>query len=310
MCRDNSFLDPLTRLRKNLVTGFKFKIWRFRHKFSWIFKYGMKKNTIISYNPPKLGEWHSLIPIANIAKGTDMSLDTTHSANSDPKEIDNFNRLSNSWWDQDGEFAALHKINPLRLDFIEQLQPISGQSILDIGCGGGILSESLALKGAEVTGIDLAEEVLTIAKLHGLDSGVKVDYQLIAAEEYAQGHSQQHDMVTCMEMLEHVPDPASIIKAAADAVKPGGWVFFSTLNRNYKSYLLAIVAAEQLLNLVPKGTHDHDKFITPAEMDAMARQAGLVLKRSAGIEFNPLLNRYGLNQDLSVNYLLAYQKVT
>lgn len=228
--------------------------------------------------------------------------------NSDQQELDNFNRLSNTWWDKEGEFGALHKINPFRLGFIEKHHPIEATNILDIGCGGGILSESLAEKGAEVTGIDLAEEVLTVAKLHGLDSGVKVNYELIAAEDYAQQNPAKHDIVTCMEMLEHVPDPASIIQAAADCVKPGGWVFFSTLNRNYKSYLLAIFAAEQVLNLVPKGTHTHEKFITPAEMDAMARQSDLFLRDSAGIEFNPLLNRYGLNNDLDVNYLLAYQK--
>lgn len=237
-----------------------------------------------------------------------MSAENQTVNNSDQQELDNFNRLSNTWWDTEGEFGALHKINPFRLEFIEKHHPIAEQNILDIGCGGGILSESMAVKGAEVTGIDLAEEVLTVAKLHGLDSGVKVNYQLIAAEAYAQQNTGKHDIVTCMEMLEHVPDPASIIKAAAQCVKPGGWVFFSTLNRNYKSYLLAIFAAEQVLNLVPKGTHTHEKFITPAEMDAMAREADLFLRDSAGIEFNPLLNRYGLNKDLDVNYLLAYQK--
>jgi len=228
--------------------------------------------------------------------------------NADQSELDNFNRLSSTWWDTEGEFGALHKINPFRVEFIKRFQPIEHQSIVDIGCGGGILSESLAVAGAEVTGIDLAEEVLTVAKLHGLDSGVKVNYQLVAAETYAQTHFEAHDVVTCMEMLEHVPDPLAIIKAAADCVKPGGWVFFSTLNRNYKSYLLAIFAAEQILNLVPKGTHTHEKFITPAEMDAMARQAGLYLRDSAGIEFNPLLHKYGLSDKVDVNYLLAYQK--
>ena len=229
-------------------------------------------------------------------------------SNSDQQELDNFNNLSNNWWDTEGEFGALHKINPFRIEFIEKHHPIKNQSILDIGCGGGILSESLAQKQAEVTGIDLAEEVLTIAKLHGLDSGVKVDYQLIAAEQYAEQNPGKHDVVTCMEMLEHVPDPAAIIAAAAKTVKPGGWVFFSTLNRNYKSYLLAIIAAEQVLNLVPKGTHTLEKFITPAEMDSMARPCELYLRDAAGIEFNPLLNRYGLNNKVDINYLLAYQK--
>jgi len=237
-----------------------------------------------------------------------MSETTFRNDNADQEELNNFNRLSNTWWDTEGEFGALHKINPFRLDFIQRHQTIENQSILDIGCGGGILSESLAIAGADVTGIDLAEEVLTVAKLHGLDSGVKVNYQLIAAEEYAESNQGQHDIVTCMEMLEHVPDPAAIIQAAADCVKPGGWVFFSTLNRNYKAYLLAIFAAEQVMNLVPKGTHTYDKFITPAEMDAMARQADLYLRDSAGIEFNPVLNRYGLSEQVDVNYLLAYQK--
>lgn len=237
-----------------------------------------------------------------------MALESNQTNNADQDELDNFNRLSNTWWDLEGEFGALHKINPLRLEFIRKHHDIENQKIVDIGCGGGILSESLAINGADVTGIDLAKEVLTVAKLHGLDSGVKVNYQLIAAEEFAKENAEQFDMVTCMEMLEHVPEPASIIKAAAECVKPGGWVFFSTLNRNYKSYLLAIFAAEQVLNLVPKGTHTHEKFITPAEMDAMARQADLYLRDASGIEFNPLLSHYGLNNDLSVNYLLAYQK--
>lgn len=228
--------------------------------------------------------------------------------NADESELNNFNRLSSNWWDTEGDFAALHKINPLRINFIAQHQPISAQKIVDIGCGGGILSEALALQGGEVTGIDLADEVLNVAKLHSLDSGVNVNYRLIAAEDYAQQHPEQHDFVTCMEMLEHVPDPAAIIQAASAMTKPGGWVFFSTLNRNLKSYLLAIFAAENVLNLVPKNTHQHDKFITPAEMDLMARQADLFLRDSAGIEFNPLFNKYGLNHDLSVNYLLAYQK--
>lgn len=239
---------------------------------------------------------------------SEIEISPTPNQNADQAELDNFNRLSSTWWDSEGEFGALHKINPFRLEFIQRFQTIEGQRIVDIGCGGGILSESLAKAGANVTGVDLAKDVLTVAKLHGLDTGVKVDYQLIAAEEYAQQNAETHDIVTCMEMLEHVPDPQSIIQAAADCVKPGGWVFFSTLNRNFKSYLLAIVAAEQVLNLVPKGTHTHEKFITPAEMDAMSRQAGLFLRDSAGIDFNPLLDQYGLNDKVDVNYLLAYQK--
>ncbi|MBN2647604.1 MAG: bifunctional 2-polyprenyl-6-hydroxyphenol methylase/3-demethylubiquinol 3-O-methyltransferase UbiG [Thiotrichales bacterium] len=234
----------------------------------------------------------------------------THAINDnvDDQELENFNRLSSRWWDSQGEFGALHKINPLRLAFIQRWQPIRAQKILDIGCGGGILSEAMAKMGAQVTGIDLAEAVLSVARLHSLDQEVLVDYQLISAEAYALAHPNEHDLVTCMEMLEHVPNPQAIIQAAADSVKPGGWVFFSTLNRNYKAYLLAIFAAENLLNLVPKGTHTYQKFLTPAELDAMARQAGLQLRDSSGIDFNPLLNRYRLKSALDVNYLLAYQK--
>lgn len=228
--------------------------------------------------------------------------------NADPSELNNFNQLANTWWDESGEFGALHKINPLRVEFIKQFQLIENKEILDIGCGGGILSESLAKAGGKVTGIDLAEDVLTIARLHSLDTETKVNYHLISAEDHAQTHEEEYDIVTCMEMLEHVPDPASIIQAAAKAVKPGGWVFFSTLNRNYKSYFLAIFAAEKVLNLVPKGTHTHDKFIQPSELGAMARQADLFLKEGAGIDFNPLLKRYRLTDRLDVNYLLAYQK--
>lgn len=232
----------------------------------------------------------------------------TQHANADTQELDNFNKLSHKWWDEEGEFGALHKINPLRLQFMQAHQTLKDQSILDIGCGGGILSESMAKIGAVVTGIDLAEQVLQVAKLHALDAEIKVDYQLIAAEEYATANPNKHDIVTCMEMLEHVPNPQAIISAAAYALKPGGYVFFSTLNRNLKSQLLAVFAAENILNLVPKGTHQHDKFIKPSEMAAMARKAGLELIDSAGIEFNPLLQRYGLNEDLSINYLMAYQK--
>ncbi len=230
--------------------------------------------------------------------------------NADQKELENFNNLSSTWWDENGSFKALHKINPIRIEFIKKFQVIEKQKILDIGCGGGILSEALATLGADITGIDLADEVLNIAKLHSLESGTPVNYQLISAEEFAKQNPEKFDIVTCMEMLEHVPDPASIIQAAADAVKPNGWVFFSTLNRNYKAYLLAIFTAENVLNIVPKGTHTLEKFIKPSELDAMARQARLTLTEGAGIDFNPLLKRYGLSKKLDVNYLLAYQKVS
>lgn len=231
-----------------------------------------------------------------------------NSSNSDQTELNNFNSHASTWWDENGKFSALHKINPFRLEFINNLQTIKNKTILDIGCGGGILAESLANAGANTTGIDLAEEVLTVARLHSLDAGVKVNYQLISAEDHAKEHSEHYDIVTCMEMLEHVPDPASIIQAASDSVKMGGWVFFSTLNRNYKSYLLGIIAAEQILDLVPKGTHTHEKFIKPSELSTMARQAGLTLVEGAGIEFNPLLNKYGLSKKMDINYLLAFQK--
>jgi 2-polyprenyl-6-hydroxyphenyl methylase/3-demethylubiquinone-9 3-methyltransferase len=235
-------------------------------------------------------------------------LDFQTTQNADADELNNFNAHAGTWWDEQGKFSALHKINPFRIEFIKQFQPIENRVILDIGCGGGILSESLAVEGATVTGIDLAEEVLTVARLHSLDAGVKVDYQLISAEEHAKQSPEHYDIVTCMEMLEHVPDPASIVQAAADSVKTDGWVFFSTLNRNYKSYLLGIIAAEQILDLVPKGTHTHENFIKPSELSTMARQAGLSLVAGAGIEFNPLLNRYGLSDNMDINYLLAFQK--
>lgn len=228
--------------------------------------------------------------------------------NADPSELDNFNQFAHTWWDESGEFGALHKINPFRIDFIKKFQVIETQTALDIGCGGGILSEALAKEGADTTGIDLAEDVLSVAKLHALETKTEVNYQFESAEVHAKNHAGHYDFVTCMEMLEHVPDPQSIINAASFAVKPGGWVFFSTLNRNYKSYLLAVLTAEHILNLVPKGTHTHDKFITPAELSQMARNADLTLVDGAGIDFNPLLNHYGLSNDLSVNYLLAFQK--
>lgn len=233
----------------------------------------------------------------------------TLNQNVNQEELDIFNGLAHTWWDELGEFSALHKVNPFRLEFIKRFQPIENQKVLDIGCGGGILSESLAKAGAEVTGIDLAEEVLTVARLHSLEAEISVNYELISAEAQAASHPGTYDLVTCMEMLEHVPDPQSIIEAASQAVKSGGWVFFSTLNRNFKSYLLGILAAEHLLNIVPKGTHTHSKFIKPSELDAMARKHDLNLVEAAGIDFNPLLDKYGLSERLDVNYLMAYQKV-
>lgn len=235
------------------------------------------------------------------------SMTATERPNADPTELENFNQLAHTWWDESGQFGALHKINPVRIEFIKQYQQIENKKLLDIGCGGGILSEALAKAGANVTGIDLAEEVLTIAKLHSLETGTPVNYLLESAEEHAQQQASQYDIITCMEMLEHVPDPQAIIQAAEQLVKPGGWVFLSTLNRNLKSYLLAIVGAEQLFSLVPKGTHNHQNFIQPAEIDSMARQAGLVLKQGAGIDFSPF-SPPQLTNSLDVNYLMAYQK--
>lgn len=230
------------------------------------------------------------------------------SDNFDQNELHNFNQHAQNWWDPEGEFGALHKINPLRLEFMQRHISFEDQLTLDIGCGGGILSESMAKLGAQVTAIDLAEDVLNVAKLHSLDSGVSVDYQLVSAEQHAADHPDHYDLVTCMEMLEHVPDPASIIMAATQTTRPGGYVFFSTLNRTTKAYLLGVLAAEYVLNLVPKGTHQHNKFIKPSELGQMARQAGLVLIDSAGINFNPLLKHYALSHNLDINYLIAFQK--
>ncbi len=226
--------------------------------------------------------------------------------NIDQAEIDKFSRIASKWWDPNSEFKPLHEINPLRLDYIEKIcNGLSGKNIVDIGCGGGILSESMAARGAHVTGIDLAEKPLKVAKLHLLESGQQVDYQLISAEDLAQQKPHQFDVVTCMEMLEHVPDPASTIKACASLVKPGGQVFFSTINRNPKAYLFAVIGAEYILNMLPKGTHDYAKFIKPSELAAMAREAGLNVEQLIGMTYNPLSKIYKLEADTSVNYIVS-----
>ncbi len=231
------------------------------------------------------------------------------SLNADQAELDKFSALASRWWDPESEFKPLHAINPLRLGWIRQhTGPLAGKKILDVGCGGGILSESMAQEGAEVTGIDLADKSLKVARLHGLESGIKVDYQLISAEEMAVRHPGQFDIVTCMEMLEHVPDPGSIVQACAKLVKPGGWVFFSTINRNPKSFLFAIVGAEYILRLLPAGTHNFESFIKPSELTAATRKAGLSAQAFAGLEYNPLTKIYSLSGDTSVNYLLATRK--
>ena len=225
--------------------------------------------------------------------------------NADPLELQKFSDLAHRWWDPTSEFRPLHEINPLRLEWINSIAPLAGKNVLDIGCGGGILAESMARKGANVTGIDLSEKALKVADLHSLESGVQVRYELISAEAMAAREPGAYDVVTCMEMLEHVPDPASIVKAAATLVKPGGHVFFSTINRNPKSYLFAVLGAEYILRLLPKGTHDYAKFIKPAELAQYIRNAMLDLKGLKGMTYNPLTKVYSLNQDTSVNYLVA-----
>ncbi|MDY7546756.1 bifunctional 2-polyprenyl-6-hydroxyphenol methylase/3-demethylubiquinol 3-O-methyltransferase UbiG [Glaciimonas sp. CA11.2] len=225
--------------------------------------------------------------------------------NVDQSEVQKFSDLAHRWWDPDAEFRPLHEINPLRLEWINARAALTGKKVLDIGCGGGILAESMAKKGAIVTGIDLSEKALKVADLHGLESGVQVHYEKIAAEDLAVREAGQFDIVTCMEMLEHVPDPASIVRACSTLVKPGGKVFFSTLNRNPKSYLFAILGAEYLLRMLPKGTHDYAKFITPAELSQFARNAGLTVDSLKGMSYNPITRIYSLNQDISVNYLIA-----
>jgi 2-polyprenyl-6-hydroxyphenyl methylase/3-demethylubiquinone-9 3-methyltransferase len=225
--------------------------------------------------------------------------------NADPLEINKFSELAHRWWDPTSEFRPLHEINPLRLEWINARVPLAGKKVIDIGCGGGVLSESMARKGAVVTGIDLSEKALKVADLHSLESGVAVRYQHISAEDMALAEPGQYDVVTCMEMLEHVPDPASIVRAAATLVKPGGHLFFSTLNRNPKSYLFAIIGAEYVLRMLPRGTHDYAKFLTPAELSQFVRSAGLQVDGLKGMTYNPLTKIYSLNADTSVNYMVA-----
>jgi 2-polyprenyl-6-hydroxyphenyl methylase / 3-demethylubiquinone-9 3-methyltransferase len=228
--------------------------------------------------------------------------------NADPLELKKFSDLAHQWWDPTSEFRPLHEINPLRLDWINGQVPLAGKNVVDVGCGGGILSESMARRGAKVTGIDLSEKALKVADLHSLETGVQVRYELIAAEELAEREAGQFDVVTCMEMLEHVPDPAAIVAACAKLAKPGGRIFFSTINRNPKAYLHAVIGAEYILGLLPKGTHDYAKFITPAELSQFARRAGLDIDALKGMGFNPLTKVYSLHQDTSVNYLVACSK--
>ena len=228
--------------------------------------------------------------------------------NVDHAELEKFSALASRWWDPTSEFKPLHQINPLRLDWIDGLATLRGKNIVDVGCGGGILSESMAKLGAVVKGIDLAEKPLKVAQLHVLESGVKVDYEAISAEDLAARAGSQFDVVTCMEMLEHVPDPAATITACSQLAKPGGWVFFSTINRNPKSFLFAIIGAEYVLRLLPKGTHEYAKFIKPSELADAARDAGLTLTTMLGLSYNPITQVYALTRDTSVNYMMAFRK--
>ncbi len=228
--------------------------------------------------------------------------------NVDPAEVAKFDALASRWWDPDGEFRALHEINPLRLDWIRQHVNLSGKKVVDIGCGGGILAESMANSKADVTGIDMAEGPLAVARLHQHESGAKVDYRQATAEELAASEAESFNVVTCLEMLEHVPDPSAVTKSCAELVKPGGHVFFSTINRNPKSFAFAIVGAEYILKLLPAGTHEYEKFIRPSELEAWARHAGLTLQDSIGMHYNPLTKEYSLGENLDVNYLMYFQR--
>jgi len=234
--------------------------------------------------------------------------DTTASANCDSAEIRKFEALASRWWDPNSEFKPLHEINPLRMGFITSKTPLAGKTVVDIGCGGGILSEAMARQGAQVTAIDLAAASLAVAKLHQLESGLQIRYEKMAAEDLAAREAGQFDIVTCLEMLEHVPDPLAIVQACARLAKPGGHIFFSTINRNPKSYLFAILGAEYILKLLPRGTHDFAKFIKPSELAGWARQSGLDAGELSGMTYNLLTKRYSLGRDVDVNYLAHYQR--
>lgn len=227
--------------------------------------------------------------------------------NADEIELKKFGELAHKWWDKNSEFKPLHEINPLRLNYIDSLVGLKDKRVLDVGCGGGILSESIYFKGANVTGIDLGEKALNVAKLHQLESGAKVDYRLVSVEQLASEQPASFDVVTCMEMLEHVPDPAAVVAACARLVKTGGSVFFSTINRNPKAYLFAVIGAEYVLNMLPRGTHDYAKFIKPSELSSWARNAGLDISGLKGVSYSPITQHYRLGEDVSVNYLMHTQ---
>ncbi len=233
---------------------------------------------------------------------------TTARDNVDPAEVAKFDSLASRWWDPEGEFRPLHEINPLRLDWIRQHAKLKDARVVDIGCGGGILSEAMAAANATVTGIDMADGPLAVARLHQHESNAKIDYRQATAEEMAASEAGTYDIVTCLEMLEHVPDPAAVIKACAELVKPGGHIFFSTINRNPKSFMFAIVGAEYVLKLLPAGTHEYEKFIRPSELEEWSRYAGLELQDSIGMHYNPLTRNYTLGDGLDVNYLMYFRR--
>jgi 2-polyprenyl-6-hydroxyphenyl methylase/3-demethylubiquinone-9 3-methyltransferase len=228
--------------------------------------------------------------------------------NVDPRELEKFSQLAHRWWDTESEFKPLHDINPLRLDYIDGLVSLRGKSVLDVGCGGGILSEAMAARGATVTGIDLADKPLKVAQLHLLESGHEVEYSKVSAEELARSRAESYDVVTCMELLEHVPDPAATVRACATLAKPDGWLFFATINRNAKSYLFAVIGAEYVLKLLPRGTHDYAKFIKPSELSGICRDGGLSVAGITGMTYNPLTRIYSLGRDTDVNYILDARK--
>lgn len=235
--------------------------------------------------------------------------ENTASMNVDPSEVAKFELLASRWWDRNSEFKPLHDINPLRANWIDKLAPVAEQKVLDVGCGGGILCEAMAQRGAHVTGIDMGEAPLAVGELHKLESGVEVDYQKSTAEDFAQSHPEQFDIVTCLEMLEHVPDPSSVVRACAAMTKPGGTLFFSTINRNPKAYLLAIIGVEYVLRMLPKGTHEYGKFIRPAELGKWIRDVGLELDQMTGLTYNPITKTYRLTEtDVDVNYMICARK--